>query len=44
MKEKAAKMIGDRHLENEARARRRRTLASGVGKAMNAVREIVSKD
>ena len=45
IKEQAGKAIGDRHLENEGKAEKAEGhVRSGVGKAMDAVREIVSKE
>jgi uncharacterized protein YjbJ (UPF0337 family) len=45
IKEKAGKMIGDRHLENEGTAENSEGhIRSGVGKAMDAVREVVNKE
>jgi uncharacterized protein YjbJ (UPF0337 family) len=45
IKEKAGKVIGDRHLESEGKAENAEGhLRSGVGKAMDAVREIVNSE
>jgi uncharacterized protein YjbJ (UPF0337 family) len=45
IKEKAGKALGDRHLENEGKAENTEGhIRSGVGKAMDAVREIVEKE
>ena len=45
IKEKAGKLIGDRHLEREGKAENAEGhLRSGVGKAMDAVREIVNRE
>ena len=45
IKEKAGEMLGDRHLENEGRAEKSEgQIRSGVGKAMDAVREVVNKE
>jgi uncharacterized protein YjbJ (UPF0337 family) len=45
IKEQAGKAIGDRHLETEGKIEKTEgRLRSGVGKAMDAVREIVSKE
>jgi uncharacterized protein YjbJ (UPF0337 family) len=45
IKEKAGKIIGDRHLENEGKAEKTEGhIRSGVGKAMDAVREVVEKE
>jgi len=44
IKEKAGKVMGDRHLESEGKAENAEGhVRSGVGKAMDAVREIVNK-
>jgi uncharacterized protein YjbJ (UPF0337 family) len=42
IKEQVGKAIGDRHLESEGKAEGH--VRSGVGKEMDAVREIVSKE
>ena len=45
VKEKAGKVIGDRHLESEGKAENAEGhLRSGVGKTMDAVREIVNSE
>ena len=45
IKEKAGKAIGDRHLESEGKAENAEGhFRSGVGKAMDAVREIVNSE
>ena len=45
IKEKAGKAIGDRHLESEGNAENAEGhVRSGVGKAMDAVREIVNEE
>jgi uncharacterized protein YjbJ (UPF0337 family) len=45
IKEKAGKVMGDRHLESEGKAENAEGhVRSGVGKAMDAVREIVNKE
>ena len=45
LKEKAGKAIGDRHLEHEGKAEKTEGhIRSGVGDAMDAVREVVSKE
>ena len=45
IKEKAGKALGDRHLENEGKAEKTEGhIRSGVGKAMDAVREVVGKE
>jgi uncharacterized protein YjbJ (UPF0337 family) len=45
IKEQVGKAIGDRHLESEGKAEKAEGhVRSGVGKAMDAVREIVSKE
>lgn len=45
IKEKTGQMIGDRHLENEGTAEKTEgRIRSGVGKAMDAVREVVNKE
>ena len=42
IKEKIGKALGDRHLENEGKAEKAEGhIRSGVGKAMDAVREVV---
>jgi uncharacterized protein YjbJ (UPF0337 family) len=45
IKEKAGKVTGDRPLDNEGTAEKAEGhIRSGVGKAMDAVREVVSKE
>jgi len=45
IKEKAGQVIGNRHLESEGKAENAEGhLRSGVGKAMDAVREIVNSE
>jgi uncharacterized protein YjbJ (UPF0337 family) len=45
IKEKAGKVIGHRHLESEGKAENAEGhFRSGVGKAMDAVREIVNSE
>jgi uncharacterized protein YjbJ (UPF0337 family) len=45
IKEKAGKAMGDRHLEDEGKAEKTEgRIRSGVGKAMDAVREVVEKE
>jgi uncharacterized protein YjbJ (UPF0337 family) len=45
VKEKAGKAMGDRHLETEGKAEKTEGhIRSGVGKAMDAVREVVEKE
>ena len=45
IKEKAGKAIGERHLEEEGKAEKTEGhIRSGVGKAMDAVREIVREE
>jgi uncharacterized protein YjbJ (UPF0337 family) len=45
IKEQAGKVVGDRHLENEGKAEKAEgRIRSGVGKAMDAVREVVNKE
>lgn len=45
IKEKTGKAVGDRHLENEGAAEKTEgRIRSGVGKAMDAVREVVNKE
>jgi uncharacterized protein YjbJ (UPF0337 family) len=45
IKEKAGEALGNRHLENEGKAENAEGhVRSGVGKAMDAVREIVNKE
>jgi len=45
IKEKAGKALGDRHLEGEGKADKAEGhIRSGVGKAKDAVREIVGKE
>ena len=44
IKEQAGKAIGDRHLETEGKAEKTEDrIRSGVGKAMDAVREVVNE-
>ena len=45
LKEKAGEALGDRNLESEGKAEKTEGhLRSGVGKAMDAVREVVHKE
>ena len=45
IKEQAGKAIGDRHLETEGKAEKTEgRLRSGVGKAMDAVRDVVNDE
>ena len=45
VKEQAGRVIGNRHLETEGKAEKTEgRIRSGVGKAMDAVREIVNKE
>jgi uncharacterized protein YjbJ (UPF0337 family) len=45
IKEQAGKAVGDRHLENEGKAEKTEGhIRSGVGKAMDAIREVVEKE
>jgi uncharacterized protein YjbJ (UPF0337 family) len=45
IKEKAGQAIGDRHLETEGKAEKTEGhIRSGVGKAMDAVREVVNSE
>ena len=45
IKEQAGKAVGDRHLENEGKAEKTDGhIRSGVGKAMDAIREVVEKE
>ena len=45
VKEQAGRIIGDRHLETEGKAENTEgRIRSGVGKAMDAVREVVNKE
>jgi len=45
IKQKAGKALGDRHLEGKGKADKAEGhIRSGVGKAMDAVREIVNKE
>ena len=45
IKEQAGKAIGDRHLESEGKAEKTEGhICSGVGKAMDAIREVVEKE
>jgi len=45
IKEKAGEMLGNRHLENEGRAEKTEGhIRSGVGKAMDAVRDVVNQE
>ena len=45
LKEQAGKAVGDRHLENEGKAEKTEGhIRSGVGKAMDAIREVVEKE
>lgn len=45
IKEETGRMIGDRHLEQEGKDEKAEGhLRSGVGKAMDAIREVVHKE
>jgi len=45
IKEQAGKVVGNRHLENEGNAEKAEGhIRSGVGKAMDAIREVVEKE
>jgi uncharacterized protein YjbJ (UPF0337 family) len=45
IKEKAGQALGDRHLESEGKTEKAEGhIRSGVGKAMDAVREVVEKE
>jgi len=45
IKEKAGQMTGNRHLESEGKAEKTEGhIRSGVGKAMDAVREVVENE
>jgi uncharacterized protein YjbJ (UPF0337 family) len=45
IKEQAGKAVGDRHLETEGKAEKTEGhIRSGVGKAMDAIREVVEKE
>jgi uncharacterized protein YjbJ (UPF0337 family) len=45
IKEQAGRAIGDRHLETEGKAEKTEgRIRSGVGKAMDAVREVVNEE
>jgi uncharacterized protein YjbJ (UPF0337 family) len=45
IKEQAGKAVGDRHLEKEGKAEKTEGhIRSGVGKAMDAIREVVEKE
>jgi uncharacterized protein YjbJ (UPF0337 family) len=45
LKEKAGEALGDRNLESEGKAEKSEGhLRSGVGKAMDAVREVIHKE
>ena len=45
VKEQAGRVIGNRHLETEGKAEKTEgRIRSGVGKAMDAVREIVNQE
>jgi uncharacterized protein YjbJ (UPF0337 family) len=45
IKETAGKVIGDRHLEGEGKAEKTEGhIRSGVGKTMDAIREVVEKE
>jgi uncharacterized protein YjbJ (UPF0337 family) len=45
IKEKAGKALGDRHLESKGKAEKTEGhIRSGVGKAKDAVREVVGKE
>jgi uncharacterized protein YjbJ (UPF0337 family) len=45
IKEKAGQVVGDRHLETEGKAEKAEGhIRSGVGKAMDAVRDVVNNE
>jgi uncharacterized protein YjbJ (UPF0337 family) len=45
IKEKAGEVLGNRHLESEGKAKKTEGhIRSGVGKAMDAVREVVNSE
>jgi uncharacterized protein YjbJ (UPF0337 family) len=45
IKEQAGKAVGNRHLEGEGKAEKTEGhIRSGVGKAMDAIREVVEKE
>ena len=45
IKEKAGRALGDRHLETEGKAEKTEGhIRSGVGKAMDAVRDVVNSE
>ena len=45
IKEKAGKALGDRHLENEGKIEKTEGhVRSGIGKAMDAVRDVVNSE
>ena len=45
IKEKVGEIVGNRHLENEGKAEKAEGhIRSGVGKAMDAVREVVENE
>ena len=45
IEEKAGRALGDRHLENEGKAEKTEGhIRSGVGKAMDAVRDVVNEE
>ena len=45
IKEKAGQVVGDRHLETEGKAEKAEGhIRSGVGKAMDAVRDVVNQE
>ena len=45
IKEKAGELLGDRHLETEGKAEKAEgRIRSGLGKAMDAVREVVNDE
>jgi uncharacterized protein YjbJ (UPF0337 family) len=45
IKEQAGKIVGDRHLEAEGKAERTEgRIRTGVGKAMDAVRDVVNSE
>jgi len=45
IKEKAGEVLGNRHLESEGKAEKTEGhIRSGVGKAMDAVREVVNSE
>jgi uncharacterized protein YjbJ (UPF0337 family) len=45
IKEKTGELVGDRHLENEGKSEKTEgRIRSGIGKAMDAIREVVEKE